>query len=433
MPKFTAQEVKALSTFSLEKALDAARTKYFDMDNTDATAVKVAKEIFEMFDAEMNRRHVASGLNQPSPTAVASGEKQSYSIEWRNMNDYMKDNVTTFQPGQEVTKFIHQLDNVFEFNVTSENKLEEAFCRMIPKRMCTDYQTNFIKSVPEAERLKFAKIKEHLLKTYQTQETIYQTMSHVWNCQQGPGEDILTLGVRMEEKCLEIFKQIETKFLKEQQANGKTEFDAKDAFLLMGSMLMIQHVQSKEPEAYRLMVRDIDDAFKPAEIARRAKSYIDRIGKSEPAAVNNGTFHSNQPSNQNKKAKKDTDCPYWKKNGKCRYKDAKSRPCLYRHLDKYKKDQKSKPQKAMHASGNTGATQTQNNPPPTPSQPAPTSTQPGPPPMVPHPYYNMPSYYPPGMNYGPPQANPAFNVVNARKHFEDVGYENLGQEVFHQN
>ena len=87
----------------------------------------------------------------------------------------------------------------------------------------------------------------------------------------------------------------------------------------------------------------------------------------------------------------------------------------------------------MHASGNTGATQTQNNPPPTPSQPAPTSTQPGPPPMVPHPYYNMPSYYPPGMNYGPPQANPAFNVVNARKHFEDVGYENLGQEVFHQN
>ena len=424
MVKFSTQEIKALSSHSLEKALDAARNKYFEMDDSDPTALKVAKDIFEMFDAEMNRRHVASGLNNTPTQAVASGEKQSYSTEWRNMNDYMKDNVMTFQPGQEVTKFIHQLENVFEFNVTRENNLEEAFCRMIPKRMCTDYQTNFINSVPEPERLKFVKIKEHLLQTYKTQETIYQTMSHVWNCQQGPGEDILTLGVRMEEKCLEIFKQIETEFL--EKANGKTDFSAKDAFLLMGSMLMIQHVQSKEPEAYRLMVRDIDDAFKPAEIARRAKSYIDRIGKSEPAAVNNATFHSNQPSQQNKKPKKDIDCPYWKKNGRCRYKDAKSRPCSYRHLDKFKKEQKPKPQKAMHASGNTGATHTQNNP-------APTQPQPGPPPTMPHPYYNMPPYYPPGMNYGPPQANPAFNVANARKQFEDYGYENLGQEVFHQN
>ena len=433
--KFSAEELKNLSAHSLEKALDASRDKYFAGNPDNATEYKVLKEIFEMFDKEMSRRQA----DNPAPgtiATVATGDKQLNSIDWKNMSDMVKESVSLFQPGQEVTKFILQLDNVYRICVTTENKLEPAFCRMIPKRMCTDYQTNFVK-LPEADRSSFAKIKEHLLKTYQTQETIYQTMSHVWNLQQGPGEDIHTLGVRMEEKCLEIFKQIETKFLKEQKAHGKTDFEAKDAFMLMGSMLMVQHVRTKEPEAYKLMVRDIDDAYKPSDIALRAKTYIDRIGKSEPAAVNNGTFHSNQHNSKPKKDKKNTDCPYWKRNGKCRYKDAKSKPCQYRHLDKYKKDQKSQPQKAMHASGDTNAP---NTPAQTPTQPpaptpapsmAPIPTQHGPP--TPHPYYNMPQYYHPSMNYGPPQANPAFNVGNARKPFEDAGYENFGQEVFHHN
>lgn len=56
MPKFSPEEVKALSTHALEKALDAARTKYFDMDDSDPTALKIAKDIFKMFDAEMFRR-----------------------------------------------------------------------------------------------------------------------------------------------------------------------------------------------------------------------------------------------------------------------------------------------------------------------------------------------------------------------------------------
>ena len=56
MPKFSPEEIKALPTHSLEKALDAARTKYFDMDDSDPTALKIAKDIFKMFDAEMSRR-----------------------------------------------------------------------------------------------------------------------------------------------------------------------------------------------------------------------------------------------------------------------------------------------------------------------------------------------------------------------------------------
>ena len=424
--KFTEDELKALSIYTLEKALDAAREKFFNGDENKPTEYKVLKDIFLMFDAEMTRRQTDKPAPGPN-TTVATGDKNVNSIDWRNMNDMVKENVTLFQPGQKVTTFVHQLNNVYQICVTSENNLEEAFCRMIPKRMCTDYQTNFLK-LPEADRLKFTKIKEHLLKTYQTQETIYQTMSHVWNFQQGPGEDIHTLAVRMEEKCMEIYNQIETKI----KANGKQDFDAKDAFLLMGSMLMVEHVRSKEPEAYKLMVRDIDDAYKPSEIGIRAKTYIQRIGTNEPAAVNNGTFHSNQQKAQPKKPKKDLDCQYWKRNGKCKFKDSKNKPCPYRHLDKYKKDQKSKPQKTMHASGNNVAP---NTPAPTPTQPpALTPAQHGPPPSaVPYPNFNMPQYFHPNMTHGPPQANPAFNVGNARRHFEDVGYENMGQEVFHQN
>ena len=86
----------------------------------------------------------------------------------------------------------------------------------------------------------------------------------------------------------------------------------------------------------------------------------------------------------------------------------------------------------MHASGNNVASTT---PAPTPTQPpALTPAQHGPPAAtVPYPNFNMPQYYHPNMTHGPPQANPAFNVGNPRRHFEDVGYENMGQEVFHQN
>ena len=81
----------------------------------------------------------------------------------------------------------------------------------------------------------------------------------------------------MEEKCLEINNQIQPKII---GISGRipAQFDSKDAFLLMKSMLMIQHIRRKEPEAFSLMVRDIDDAVKPSEVSLRAKSYIDKIG-----------------------------------------------------------------------------------------------------------------------------------------------------------
>ena len=53
MPKFSPEKVEAWSTHSLEKALDAARTKYFDIDDSDPTALKTTHDIIEMFDAKM--------------------------------------------------------------------------------------------------------------------------------------------------------------------------------------------------------------------------------------------------------------------------------------------------------------------------------------------------------------------------------------------
>ena len=64
--------------------------------------------------------------------------------------------------------------------------------------------------------------KQHnIFKTYQSQETIYQTMAHLWNIQRDPGEDIHSLGVKMEEKCMEVHSQIEAKFKKLKSTDGK--------------------------------------------------------------------------------------------------------------------------------------------------------------------------------------------------------------------
>ena len=221
---------------------------------------------------------------------------------------------------------------------------------------------------------------------------------------------------------MEVHSQIEAKFKKlKSTEHVQATFDSKNAFMLMASMLMVQHVQDKEPEAYKHMVNDIDEAVKPTEISIKAKSYIDKIGQSEPAAVNNGTFHGNNSKQPSKSQKKDQDCFYWKKNGKCSRKK-----CPFKHDAKYKKE------KPANKNQTNLATQGGQTPKPKVQQPssAPESTQ-----QPPQAYHGAP-YYPfpyPYMPTPPPQAGNSFNVSNERQMYEDPNYESCGKEVFHRD
>ena len=409
MTKLTTEQLAAIPLPTLESATSNAFGVYLK----DMTAAG-PKALYEQLSSELNRRNSQQMSNSGRPIKMEAATGDARSVDYRTMETMFKDSVTVFKPGQCVNKFIHQLENVYKMNVTAANGLEKHFCLMLANKLSLEYQTNLL-ALPEEDRQSFTTVKEYLLKTYQSQETIYQTMAHLWNIQRDPGEDIHSLGVKMEEKCMEVHSQIEAKFKKlKSTADKEATFDSKKAFMLMASMLMVQHVQEKEPEAYKHMVNDIDEAVKPTEISIKAKSYIDKIGQSEPAAVNNGTFHGNskeliQPS------KKEQECFYWKQ-GKCSRKK-----CPYKHesnppnpnMDSNKNDSKSKPQAEKEEKDPGKQEQIQH---------------PGP--YFAYPPHYPPAFYPPFYNVHPQhqenQNGQAFHTIrNEKEMYEDPDYVSM--------
>ena len=413
---------------TLQSMADKKAQEYMDLASAatpDATKVNNAKKVMEKFFNEIKKRE-----NVPQVKIEASGAATStLSTDMRTLETTFKESVSVFKTGQPVSTFVNQLDNCYLNNQVAATGLEVNFVRMLGSKLSDDYKTNLLQ-LNENERDSWAKIKAYLLKTYETQETIYQTMAHVWNIQRLPGEDIHSLGIRMEEKVTEVHRQIEAKM--KNSTPAKT-FTSKDAFMLMGSMLMVQHIQRKEPEAYKHMVNEIDTAVKPSQISLKAKSYIDKIGESEPAAINHGSNQPEQRKSNPNSSKKDRDCFHWRRNGKCK----NGEKCNYRHLDKYKKEKSAnKPKKALTARG-----ENKDGPPNPPTQ-QPVHNTPMAPPnghsyQHPHPaYYGappFPQYNFNQMHQAPPQAGNSYTVGNNRQLFDDPNYESCGQEVFQRN
>ena len=75
-----------------------------------------------------------------------------------------------------------------------------------------------------------------------------------------------------------------------------------------------------------MMIRDIDDAFKPSEISLKAKAFIDKMGTSKPVAVDNEIFTSRKQ--MTREEMKTKDCHNWVNSGKCKW----GRKCYFRHL-----------------------------------------------------------------------------------------------------
>ena len=414
--------IKSWTTSILEQQANqlANEIMKLHLSNDDGSELNPKLALQDIVMKELSSRVKPGAVSvKTEPTSDTRG------TDMRTLETTFKESISTFKTGQSVNTFVNQLDNCYLNNQVDATGLEVNFCRMLGSKLSDEYKTNLL-HLPSAERDSWAKIKAYLLKTYETQETIYQTMAHMWNIKQAPGEDIHSLGIRMEEKVTEVHRQIEAKMKK--QSSNKT-FDSKDAFMLMGSMLMVQHIQNKESDTYKHMVNEIDNVVKPAQIALKAKSYIDKIGETEPAAINHGTNQADQRKSNPNSAKKEKDCFHWKKHGKCK----NGNKCKYRHSDEFKKDKAaSKPKKALTARGENKDGQ------PNPPTQQPVHNQPMAPPgghfQHPHPgYYGAPPFaqfnYPP-MQQAPPQAGNTYTVGNGRQMFDDPNYETCGQEVF---
>ena len=413
-----AESIKKWPTTTLENKIDKLTDELIDLHiaKDDGTKSKPKQAILDILLAEFNSRQSVPGAKP----IKSEGTSDTRSTDMRTLETTFKESVSMFKTGQSVNTFVNQLDNCYLNNQVDATGLEVNFCRMVGSKLSDEYKTSLL-HLPNTERNTWAKIKAYLLKTYETQETIYQTMAHVWNINQAPGEDIHSLGIRMEEKVMEIHRQIEAKMKK---LDSEKKFDSKDAFLLMGSMLMVQRIQNKEPDAYKHMVNEIDTVVKPSQIALKAKSYIDKIGESETAAVNHGTFLAN------KEGKKSPDCNAWKSTGSCKY----GKKCRFRHLECYKRgsSESNPPSSNSNVDKNVQNLQSKTQAEKEEKDAGKTTEQN----KYPGQYFTYPPFYPYNPQYYPmPPPNTmangqSYTVGNGKEMFEDPRYECVAQDVF---
>ena len=290
----------------------------------------------EAYGAELTKRRTETTVSiKTEPSASTVGN----STDLRALDICFKENIPTFGPGMDVATFITTLDNCFKAYVTPQNQLEATFCRFLSSKLKLQYQTSFL-NLESSQRSTWAQIKEYLKSAYAPKETIFQTLSHLWDLAREPSESIHQYGIRMEEKGAEVLNRVEA-IWKEKHKNSTPvpEFTIAEYTNIISSMLVVQHLRQKEPDVFRSMINDMDTCFKPTELTLKAQTYVDRFGQNDPANVQTGNYHGNgtkKPSSKNKSKK--NDCFIWKKHGNCKRGDK----CPFKHDPKFKKEDKPK-------------------------------------------------------------------------------------------
>ena len=274
-----------------------------------------------------------------SSTMVEAKVAVSNTADFKAMEAWFRDSVTKFQPSGDVNLFISSLENGYKLCVTAENNLESQFVKLAITKLCAEYSNSFLKSGTDATS--YAKFIKYLKTNYSTKETVFQVLQHMWEIERKPDEDIHSLGVRFQEKAAEISTRITAMFeekAKENPATADKTMSAEDVFMLVGAMQLFQHIRTREPETYKLLVREMDGVYTPADLSRKAKLYTDRLDKSDPAAQNGSyAVQHNRGRNHGQNSNDKSECYSYRDNGFCRRGDQ----CPFLHDSRRKKKENS--------------------------------------------------------------------------------------------
>lgn len=315
---------------------------------TDATAITNLKATIKLIQKALTEID--------DPIAAETKVAVSNSADFKAMEAWFRDSVTKFNPGSDVNLFISSLENGYKLCVTAENRLESQFVKLAINKLCAEYSNSFLKSGTDTSS--YAELIKYLKANYSTQETVFQVLQHMWEIERKPDEDIHSLGVRFQEKAAEISTRI-TAMFEEKVNEGKTvgaadkQMSAADVFMLVGAMQLFQHIRSREPETYKLLIREMDGVYTPADLSRKAKLYTDRLDKSDPAAQNGSyAVQQNRGGKSGQYSNNKPECWSYRDNGYCRH----GNDCIFFHDPRHKKRENSdakpredsRPRKSFH-------------------------------------------------------------------------------------
>ena len=313
----------------------------------DQTKIDNTTAMTEAYALVLKKRETADAERTVSIKAEPTATPAGNSADLRALDICFKDNIPTFGPGMDISIFITKLDNCFKAYVTEQNNLEGIFCRFISSKLNVQYQTSFL-NLDENKRSTWTQIKEYLKNAYAPKETIFQTLSHLWDLQREASESIHQYGIRMEEKGAEVLNRVEAVWKEKHKTSTPVpDLTITDYTNIISSMLVVQHLRQKEPEVFRSMINDMDSCFKPTELTLKAQTYVDRFGQNDPANIQTGIHHGNGIKKQSPKDRSKQDCFVWKKHGNCR-----RRKCPFKHDKRFKKEDKPKEDKANPSNQN---------------------------------------------------------------------------------
>ena len=300
-------------------------------ESSDKKVLENKLKLKEAYGYELNRR--ASLQSSTVKLEPSAGGAVLSATGYRNLDAFFN-KVPEFGPGCDVSTFIAICDQGYQLLSSEGADFEKYFCDRVAMKLCHQYGSCFVKAVSKTDRHQWSKVKDYLKKTYASKETIFQTLSHLWDLERQPLESIHTYGARMEEKGAEVQGRIESIWAeKHENMSPVPELKVTDYTNIISSMLVLQHIRLKDPEVYKSMINELDKCFKPTDITVLAQTYVDRFGKNEPAAVDTAAYVSKPKAD-----KKSLDCFSWKRNGRCRH----GEKCSYKHDPKFKKDKKKK-------------------------------------------------------------------------------------------
>ena len=295
----------------LKTTLQQLYTKKVDYEITDADANKVAiakidakiteyNAIIEkrLEQTETKAEPGATSLVAPSTTPANPLATPEAKLSYNAMVAHFKANVPTLEPPLDVSIFIQRLQNCFNLFVKPLPALEPCFVQTAKGFVSMDILENI--NATEDKTDTFEELQTFLKKNYGSRETPFQLLNSLMELEIKDGEKIQEYAGRLERKTATVVTQIAAKFKSQEANKDKSTMSMSECFNLFSSMLLYDHLRKRRPNCFNLMVKDVDNCWKPSDLGSMAATLVDRMNIPEHVPAANQSFSARPNSKQQK-------------------------------------------------------------------------------------------------------------------------------------
>ena len=256
-----------------------------------------------------------AALVNKSPVCVPVSQTQTqvnnYAINRRlkEMGEYFS-KVSEFGPGQNLTLFLKECENIYNIVVTDCKELEPDFCRRLRMQLCSDYvaTANNYHAVEPLDT--FEKIKSFLRSNYEDSLSAYQHFQKLDSMERGSSETVAEFARRVQSVSLDVRSVIfekykrHTKKLVKSETETTEEMTASDLMDFMSGQVVLRSLKD-DREAFNHIVDDLDKCWNAQDISTRASGFIGRRVKNDqlfPETEPKVNFAKKTPDGQKKES-----------------------------------------------------------------------------------------------------------------------------------